>query len=122
MNENKKYSLTEIANKINKSSAYVSDKISKYNKIENEIKGTYSENYFYKYEKVENAEYIRIIKFMILFTIKMPVLPLLSDKDLMNYFKTTNSIVDKYIFYILNNSSKNEYFHKLPDEIKKQIS
>lgn len=119
---NNSASQTEIASIIGKSQTWVSHKIIEYNKAENELLGTCNKNYFNEYEKVEYALFIRTINKMIHDTKILPILPLFGDKKLMEIYNTSKLVVDKYIKYILNNESKNAYFNKLPDEIKKEIS
>ena len=117
LENNNELSLTKISFLLGKSISYSSNKIQEYNKCENEILGTQKIDYFRKYKDVTNANFIIKIKNMIEQTYTNPLLPLLSDKELIMIFNTSNLIVDKYITYILNNSSKIKYISKLPENI-----
>lgn len=66
--ENKELSQGAIGKLMGISASYVSYTIRKFNKCENEFNRTNGVNYFYKYDSINEANYIRILKKMFLDT------------------------------------------------------
>lgn len=78
-------------------------------------------SYLLNDDEIENSKQICLIAKMIKDTYELPILPLLTDKDLVNIYGVPTAIVDKYIAIILGNKSKNEYAEMLSDEWKNVI-
>lgn len=119
--EYRKNSIKQIAEKIGLSTANIRQTIRKYNEIENLLRCTYKKEYLLNDDEIENSKQIRLIAKMIKDTYELPILPLLTDKDLVNIYGVPTAIVDKYIAIILGNKSKNEYAEMLSDEWKNVI-
>ncbi|MBE6879762.1 MAG: hypothetical protein E7490_02860 [Ruminococcaceae bacterium] len=114
-------SLEDIAKSLNKTKAHIYQKIRTFNKNENIVCGTNEKNYFFEHKNIMAAMHIKLIILMILETYEHPLYALLDDKGLNKVFGISYHIAKIYRYYILNGCGKNQYFHKLPESIKKEF-
>lgn len=120
--QNKGLSQGAIGKLMGISASYVSYTIRRFNKCENEIKMTKGIDYFYKYNSIDEAEYIKVLKRMISDTKTNATLPIIENSELMNIYNITYSLAATYRKYMLDKLSELEYYLLLPDKEKEKLS